>query len=85
MPDIHQGYAFPIGGVGAFPYDGGVVSPGGVGFDINCGVRVIKTNLKYDTIKMISINLVKHFTRRYQQGWALLLNIHLVLRSRKEQ
>jgi tRNA-splicing ligase RtcB len=51
MPDIHQGYAFPIGGVGAFLYDGGVVSPGGVGFDINCGVRVIKTNLKYEDIK----------------------------------
>ncbi|MFU2157543.1 RtcB family protein [Caldisericum sp. AR60] len=51
MPDIHQGYAFPIGGVGAFLYDGGVVSPGGVGFDINCGVRVIKTNLKYSDIK----------------------------------
>ena len=51
MPDIHQGYAFPIGGVGAFLYDGGVVSPGGVGFDINCGVRVIKTSLKYEDIK----------------------------------
>lgn len=51
MPDIHQGYAFPIGGVGAFLYDEGVVSPGGVGFDINCGVRVIKTNLKYDDIR----------------------------------
>jgi len=51
MPDIHQGYAFPIGGVGAFLYDEGVVSPGGVGFDINCGVRVIKTNLKYEDIK----------------------------------
>ncbi|MEF3244385.1 MAG: RtcB family protein [Caldisericaceae bacterium] len=51
MPDMHQGYAFPIGGVGAFLYDEGVVSPGGVGFDINCGVRVIKTNLSYDDIK----------------------------------
>lgn len=51
MPDIHQGYAFPIGGVGAFYYDSGVVSPGGVGFDINCGVRVIKTNLKFEDIK----------------------------------
>jgi tRNA-splicing ligase RtcB len=51
MPDMHQGYAFPIGGVAAFDVDEGVVSPGGVGFDINCGVRVIKTNLRYEDIK----------------------------------
>src|SRR5690606_23683873 len=37
MPDIHWGYGFPIGGVAAFDFDGGVVSPGGVGYDINCG------------------------------------------------
>ena len=41
MPDIHPGYGFPIGGVAAFAVDGGVVSPGGVGYDINCGVRVL--------------------------------------------
>src|SRR5215207_7791637 len=42
MPDIHWGYGFPIGGVAAFdPQEGGVVSPGGVGFDINCGVRLL--------------------------------------------
>ncbi|MFA5944215.1 MAG: RtcB family protein [Candidatus Thermoplasmatota archaeon] len=47
MPDIHWGYGFPIGGVAAFdPDQGGVVSPGGVGFDINCGVRLLKTNLE---------------------------------------
>src|SRR5687768_11313276 len=46
MPDIHWGYGFPIGGVAAFdPDQGGVVSPGGVGFDINCGVRLLKTGL----------------------------------------
>ena len=46
MPDIHWGYGFPIGGVAATDVDaGGVVSPGGVGFDINCGVRLVKTNL----------------------------------------
>jgi tRNA-splicing ligase RtcB len=46
MPDIHWGYGFPIGGVAAFdPDDGGVVSPGGVGFDINCGVRLLRTPL----------------------------------------
>jgi tRNA-splicing ligase RtcB (3'-phosphate/5'-hydroxy nucleic acid ligase) len=45
MPDIHQGYGFPIGGVAATDANGGVVSPGGVGFDINCGVRLLASNL----------------------------------------
>ena len=45
MPDIHQGYGFPIGGVCATDYSHGVVSPGGVGFDINCGVRLVRANL----------------------------------------
>ncbi len=45
MPDIHWGYGFPIGGVAAMRLSGGVVSPGGVGFDINCGARLIRTNL----------------------------------------
>jgi tRNA-splicing ligase RtcB len=45
MPDIHWGYGFPIGGVAAMDTEEGVISPGGVGFDINCGVRVIRTNL----------------------------------------
>ena len=45
MPDIHSGYGFTIGGVAAFDIDKGVISPGGVGYDINCGVRLILTNL----------------------------------------
>src|SRR6266480_3395018 len=45
MPDIHWGYGFPIGGVAAFDYDAGVISPGGIGYDINCGVRLIRTDL----------------------------------------
>ncbi|MDD1706813.1 MAG: RtcB family protein [Methanoregulaceae archaeon] len=45
MPDIHWGYGFPIGGVAAFGMDEGVISPGGVGFDINCGVRILSTPL----------------------------------------
>ena len=43
MPDIHQGYGFPIGGVVATRLPDGVISPGGVGYDINCGVRVMGT------------------------------------------
>ncbi|MCG7844590.1 MAG: RtcB family protein [Methanomassiliicoccales archaeon] len=46
MPDIHWGYGFPIGGVAALDADEGVISPGGIGFDINCGVRLITTNLR---------------------------------------
>src|SRR5688500_1933538 len=45
MPDIHWGYGFPIGGVAAFDLDGGVLSPGGVGYDINCGVRLLASKL----------------------------------------
>ena len=46
MPDIHWGYGFPIGGVAAMSYENGVVSPGGVGYDINCGVRMLRTDLE---------------------------------------
>ena len=46
MPDIHWGYGFPIGGVGVFDSEEGVISPGGIGFDINCGVRLITTNVQ---------------------------------------
>jgi len=51
MPDIHWGYGFPIGGVAAMSIDDGVISPGGVGYDINCGVRLVKTGLVFDEVK----------------------------------
>lgn len=51
MPDIHWGYGFPIGGVAATNLEEGVVSPGGVGYDINCGVRLATTNLEHERIK----------------------------------
>ncbi len=51
MPDIHWGYGFPIGGVAATDFDDGVISPGGVGFDINCGVRLVRTNLSEADVK----------------------------------
>jgi len=52
MPDIHWGYGFPIGGVAATdPLEGGVVSPGGVGYDINCGVRVLRTRLTHHDVE----------------------------------
>ncbi|MBN1423748.1 RtcB family protein [Candidatus Fermentibacteria bacterium] len=51
MPDIHWGYGFPIGGVAAFDVDTGVISPGGVGYDINCGVRLMGTNLSREEVE----------------------------------
>ncbi len=51
MPDVHQGYGFPIGGVAAMDPDTGVVSPGGVGFDINCGVRLLKSTLLFNEVR----------------------------------
>jgi len=58
MPDIHWGYGFPIGGVAAFDVKEGVISPGGVGYDINCGVRLIRTNLVADQLKIDIKNLI---------------------------
>src|SRR5690349_22339142 len=50
MPDIHQGYGFPVGGVAATNTSDGVISPGGVGYDINCGVRLLALPLTYDEL-----------------------------------
>lgn len=51
MGDGHSGYGFPIGGVAAFDTENGVISPGGIGFDINCGMRLVLTNLTYDEFR----------------------------------
>jgi tRNA-splicing ligase RtcB len=51
MPDIHEGYGFPIGCIAAFDLKNGIISPGGIGYDINCGVRLIITPVKKDEIK----------------------------------
>jgi tRNA-splicing ligase RtcB (3'-phosphate/5'-hydroxy nucleic acid ligase) len=51
MPDGHWGYGFPIGGLAAMDVKKGVISPGGIGFDINCGMRLVTTNLTYDEVK----------------------------------
>jgi tRNA-splicing ligase RtcB len=63
MPDIHWGYGFPIGGVAAFDLEEGVISPGGVGYDINCGVRLLRTDLE---IKDVRPRLSKLMDRLYQ-------------------
>ncbi len=68
MPDIHWGYGFPIGGVAAFDIKEGVISPGGVGYDINCGVRILKTNLKYNEIKNKIKDLVRAIFNNVPSG-----------------
>jgi tRNA-splicing ligase RtcB len=68
MPDIHQGYGFPIGGVAAVDEQDGVVSPGGVGFDINCGVRLLSSNLTLKEIKPKLRDLVHQLFRDVPSG-----------------
>lgn len=68
MPDIHWGYGFPIGGVAAMDIEEGVISPGGVGYDINCGVRLIKTNLIKDNIKEVLKLLIETLFRDIPSG-----------------
>lgn len=58
MPDAHWGYGFPIGGVAAFDMDEGVLSPGGIGFDINCGMRLLTTNLGEEEVRPLIEKLV---------------------------
>ena len=64
MPDLHTGYGFGIGGVAALDYENGGISPGGIGYDINCGVRLLSTNIKkdavYPKIKEILKSLMDH-------------------------
>ncbi len=69
MPDAHWGYGFPIGGVGAFdPDEGGIISAGGVGFDISCGVRALRTGLTLDNIKGNEKELADLLARRIPAG-----------------
>lgn len=68
MPDIHQGYGFPIGGVAATRLRDGVVSPGGVGFDINCGVRLLASNLDREAVVPHLRELVNQLFRDVPSG-----------------
>jgi tRNA-splicing ligase RtcB len=68
MPDIHWGYGFPIGGVAAFDLDEGIISPGGVGYDINCGCRLMTTRLKADEIRPLMKNLVSALFQNIPAG-----------------
>ncbi len=69
MPDGHCGYGFPIGGVAAMdPAQGGVISPGGIGFDINCGMRLVRTNLTLDEVEPKIELLVENLYRKVPSG-----------------
>ena len=68
MPDIHWGYGFPIGGVAAFDAEAGVVSPGGVGYDINCGVRLLRSALTANDVKPVLAKLADTLFRNVPAG-----------------
>ncbi len=68
LPDAHQGYGFSIGGVAAFDLDRGVISPGGVGYDINCSVRLLKTNLKKEDILKKQKEVVEKLYEKIPSG-----------------
>lgn len=68
MPDMHYGYGFPIGGVAAFDINHGIISPGGIGYDINCGVRLLRTNLSEDDVKNKMREIVNAIFRNVPSG-----------------
>ncbi|MBL7159227.1 RtcB family protein [Candidatus Microgenomates bacterium] len=81
LPDAHWGYGFPIGGVAAFDLDKGIISPGGIGFDINCGVRLILTNLQVDEVKPKTEILVNSLFNQVPTGVGCRSDLRL---SKKE-
>ncbi len=77
MPDGHWGYGFPIGGVAAFRTDSGVISPGGIGFDINCGMRLIRTGLTEDEVRPRLSELVGALFKAVPSGVGAKGFVHL--------
>lgn len=84
MPDIHWGYGFPIGGVAAFDLEQGVISPGGVGYDINCGVRLLRTDLRASDIKDKIKDLVRALFNNVPSGVGSTGKIRIDEREVKE-
>ena len=68
MPDVHWGYGFPVGGVAATLADGGVISPGGIGFDINCGVRLLRSGLERRDVTRVAARLADELFRSVPTG-----------------
>lgn len=77
MPDIHQGYGFPIGGVAAMRTEDGIISPGGVGYDINCGVRLLSSSYTHDELLDKIGNLANQIQRDVPSGVGQGGNINL--------
>ncbi len=76
MPDAHLGYGFPIGGVAAFREDTGVISPGGVGFDINCGVRLLRSNLESKEVQPLISTLIDNLFEAVPSGLGSTGRLH---------
>ena len=68
MPDMHQGYGFPIGGVAATRYPEGVISPGAIGYDINCGVRLLGTQIEFEAVQPLLSDLASALNRHCPSG-----------------
>ncbi|NMB85384.1 MAG: RtcB family protein [Methanothrix sp.] len=76
MPDAHLGYGFPIGGVAAFHEDGGIISPGGVGFDINCGVRLLRSDLEAKSVQPLINTLISALFEAVPSGLGATGRLH---------
>ena len=78
MPDIHWGYGFPIGCVACTNYnENGIISPGGIGFDINCGVRLLRTNLKHTEIQKYKEKILDELFKEVPAGLSSESDIRL--------
>jgi len=77
MPDMHQGYGFPIGGVAATRYPEGVISPGGIGYDINCGVRLLGSQIQYEAVGDYLDDLASTLNHNCPSGVGTSGHVHL--------
>lgn len=77
MPDVHQGYGFPIGGVAATHYPEGVISPGGIGYDINCGVRLLATQIRFEEARPYLSDLATALDKHCPSGVGVKGGVHL--------
>src|SRR5436309_6899353 len=68
MPDVHEGYGFPIGGVAAVDAEEGVISPGGIGYDINCGVRLLRTRKQLADVRDVLRKVAHSMAREIPSG-----------------
>jgi tRNA-splicing ligase RtcB len=83
MPDIHEGYGFPIGGVAATEIENGIISPGGVGYDINCGVRILSSQLESKEVESHLDDLMSQIQRHVPSGVGRGGSVKLSLESMK--